>query len=112
MECLDFSKLSNQLIYSQCEGVITLLAKPEKDKLFVSNYRKIRLPNCNYKTISYVVINRIDPFLNDLIQKERNDFMKARIIGDNVGLLFDVIDYVNYKKDARRCIICGFTRSV
>ena len=49
MECLDFSKLTNQLSESQYEGVITLLPKPGKDKLSPSNYRPITLLNCDYK---------------------------------------------------------------
>ena len=66
MQCLDFSKLTNQLSESQYESLITLLPKPGKDKLFASNYRPITLLNCDYKIIS----NRIDPFLNELIEKE------------------------------------------
>ena len=98
MECLDFSKLTNQLSESQYEGVITLLLKPGKDKLSPSNYRPITLLNCNYKIISKVMTNRMHPFLNDLIKKEQNGFMKARNIGDNIRLLFDIIDYANHKK--------------
>ena len=49
MECLDFSKITNQLSKSQYEGVITILPKPGKDKLSPSNYRPITLLNCDYK---------------------------------------------------------------
>ena len=98
MECVDFSKLTNQLSDSQYEGVITLLPKPEKDKLSASNYRPITLLNCDYKIISKVITNRIDPFLNDLVKKEQNGFIKARNIGDNICLPFDIIDYANHKK--------------
>ena len=62
MECLDFSKLTDQLSESQYEGVITLLPKPGKDKLSPSNHRPITLLNCNYKIISKVIINRMHPF--------------------------------------------------
>ena len=98
MECLDFSKITNQLSKSQYEGVITLLPKPGKDKLSPSNYKPITLLNCDYKIISKVITNRIHPCLNDLIEKEQNGFMKARNIGDNIRLLFDIIDYANHEK--------------
>ena len=52
------------------------------------------LLNCDYK----IITNRINPFLNDLIEKEKNGFLKARNIGDNIRLLFDIIDYTNHKK--------------
>ena len=98
MECLDFSKLTYHLRDSQYDGVITLLLKPKKDKLPTLNYRPIILLNCNYKIIFNVITNRIDPFLNDLIEIEQNGFMKARNIGDNIRLLFDIINYENHEK--------------
>ena len=96
MECFDFSKLTNQLSDSQYESLITLLSKPGRVKLSPSNYRPITLLNCDYKIISKVITNRIHPFLNDLIEKEQNGFMKARNIEDNIHLLFDIIDYVKH----------------
>ena len=98
MECLNFSKLTNQLSDFQYEGVITLLPKPGKDKLFASNYRPITLLYCDYKIILKIIPNRIDPFLNDLIEKEQNGFLEAKSIGDNIRLLFDIIDYANHEK--------------
>ena len=83
---------------SQYEGVITLLPTPGKDKLSASNYRPITLLNCDCKIISKVITNRIDPFLNDLIEKEQNGSLKARNIGDDIRLLFDIIDYANHEK--------------
>ena len=40
---LIFFKLTNKLSDSQYEGILTLLPKPEKDKLFASNYRPIMI---------------------------------------------------------------------
>ena len=54
--------------------------------------------HCDYKIIFKVITNKIGPFLNDLTEKEQNDFMKARNIGDNIRLLFDNIDYANHEK--------------
>ena len=98
MECLDFSKLINQLCDSQYESVITILPKPKKDKLSASKYKPIVSLNCDYKITSKVITNRISLFLNDFIGKEQNGFMKAKNTGDNVRLLFDIIDYANYEK--------------
>ena len=71
MECLDYSKLTNQLNDSQYEGAIALLPK-----FSASNYRPITSLKCDYKIISKVISNRIDPFLNDLIEKEQNESQK------------------------------------
>ena len=41
--------------------------------------------------------------MNDLIEKEQNGFLKARNIGDNICLLFDIIDYTNHEKIQSAC---------
>ena len=96
MECLDFCKLTNRLSDLQYEGLTTLLSKPEKDKLSASNYRPIKLLNCNYKMISNVITNKIDPFLNDFIEKEQNGFMTTRNIGDNIRMLFGRVAFLHF----------------
>ena len=64
----------------------------------VSNYRPITLLNCDYKIISKVINNRLYRFLPKLINADQNGFVKGRNIGDNIRLMFDIIDYANWKK--------------
>ena len=54
--------------------------------------------NCDYEIITKVITNTIDPFLNGLIEREQNGFMKARNIRDNIRLLFYIIDHPNHEK--------------
>ena len=78
--------------------MITLIPKPGKDCMNVSNYRPITLLNCDYKIISKVINNRLYRFLPKLINADQNGFVKGRNIGDNIRLIFDIIDYANWKK--------------
>ena len=87
IKCLNYSLTTNRLCDSQYKGVITLIPKPGKDCMNVSNYRPITL--LNY---------RLCRFLPKLINADQNDFVKGRNIGDNIRLMFDIIDYANWKK--------------
>ena len=97
LDCLNFSMKNLELCNSQYEGVITLLLKPGKDHLYASNYRPITLLNCDYKIFSKVINNRLISFLPKLIHYDQNGFIKGRSIGDNIRLIFDIIDYANRK---------------
>ena len=97
MECLKYSISTNQLCPSQYEGIITLFPRPGKNDFFAANYRPITLLNCDYKIISKVVNNRISPFLSSLVKNDQTGFIKGRHIGDNIRLMCDIIDYVNFK---------------
>jgi len=77
---------------SQCEGTIILLPNSRKVLLLVENYRPITLLNNDHKIIASVLNNCMKNHLSNLIQPEQNDFIKDRHIGDNICLLFDVID--------------------
>ena len=80
MECLKYSISTNQLCPSQYEGIITLLPKPGKDRLFAANYRPITLLNCDYKIISKVVKNRINPFLSSPVKNDQMVSLKVVIL--------------------------------
>ena len=98
INCLNYSLTTNRLCDSQYEGVIILIPKPGKDCMNISNYRPITLLNCDYKIISKVINNRLCRFLPKLINTDQNGFVKGRNIGDNIRLMFDIIDYANWKK--------------
>ena len=46
---------------------------------------------------SKVINNRLIPFLPKLIHYDQRGFIKGRSIGDNIRLIFDIIDYANRK---------------
>ena len=54
--------------------------------------------NCNYKLISKLVNNRIKRFLKTLTDSDQSGFVKGRYIGDSIRLLFDIIDYTEFKQ--------------
>ena len=51
--------------------------------------------NVDYKIIASTINNRMKSRLNALIEPGQNGFIKGRHIGDNIRLLFDVIDFAD-----------------
>ena len=98
LKCLNYSLVANQLCDSQYEGSITLIPKPCKNTMYISNYRPITLLNCDYKIISKVINNRIYGLLSKLVNYNQGGFIRGRNIGDNIRLMFDIINYANRKK--------------
>ena len=72
--------------------IIILIPKCNKDQLPQSSYRPIILLNFDYKIIATVINSRMKCYLYDLIRPDQSAFIKGRHIGDNIRLLFDVID--------------------
>ena len=98
LKCLNYSLVPNQLCDSQYKRLITLIPKSGKTTMYIFNYRPITLLNCGYKIISKVINNRIYDLLPKLVNYNQSGFIRGRNIGDNIQLMFDIIDYANRKK--------------
>lgn len=100
---LNFSFQNKNLTELQKQSVISLL--PKKDKLLtdINNWRPISLLNIDYKIASKSIANRIKNILANLINEDQTGFIKGRYIGENVRILYDIIEQIN--KDNEKGII-------
>ena len=97
IRALNFSWKEGVLTNSQRQGIITVLPKPNKDHLKITNYRPITLLNVDYKIISKVINTRMQKTLSQLIHPDQNGIQKNKNISNDIRLTFDVIDYVNHR---------------
>ena len=88
-ECFVKGELSDSLKY----GVITCLPKGNKDKLYLKNWRPISLLNTSYKLASACIAERLKCVLPYIINEDQTGFISGRFIGENIRLLYDVIEY-------------------
>ena len=87
------------------QGIITCIPKSGKDKMFLKNWRPISLLNVTYKIFSGIIARRIRSVLPEIISEDQSGFMSKRFIGDNLRIVYDVLDYAKiYKK--RDCSYC------
>ena len=96
-ECISNSELTTTMK----QGVISLIPKPDKDSLFIDNWRPITLLNIDYKILASVYANRLKTGLDAIIGETQTGFMKNRHISGNIRLVLDLIDYAdNINSDA------------
>ena len=78
---------------TQCNGVITLLPKKDKEPHFIKKDRPITLLNTDYKIIAKVMANCLKSILHEIIHNnDQTGFMKGRNIGCNIRSIIDLID--------------------
>jgi len=83
------------LAITQRRGLITLLPKKNKPANFLTNWRPITLPNCDYQIATKSIASRMRKVLPRIINNDQTGFLKNWIIGKNIRLLDSIINYTN-----------------
>ena len=78
----------------QKQGIITLFHKPGKDINKPEKWRPISLINVDFKIATKAIANRITPTLTNIISQAQMGFIKCRYIGENIILLFEILDHI------------------
>ena len=86
-----------ELSTTQKEGIITCILKVDKPRYNIKNWRPISLLNVIYIIGSSCIANRIKRVLPSLIDDDQTGFISRRYMGDNVRLIYDLINYLNTK---------------
>jgi exonuclease III len=90
-----FAQEAAQLSPQQRLGLITLLFKGGgKPREQAASYRPITLLNCDVKILAKVVVRRVGPVLDSIIDSTQTAFVPGRDIADNVLLHLEEIDYL------------------
>lgn len=92
---INYSYENGQLTELQKQSIITLIPKPGKDTTDLKNWRPISLLNVDYKIATKVIANRIKNVLTSIISSSQTGFMKGRYIGENIRILFELLDYTD-----------------
>lgn len=92
-------------------GVIALLLKSNKDKLYLENWRPIGLLNNDTKIYSLILAKRIKKSLNMIIDQEQSGFLKGRFIGNNIRWILDLIDYNHFILDDNLILFIHFYKA-
>ena len=93
VESLNYGFKVGELSVTQKQGIITCLPKDKKPRHFLKNWRPISLLNTVYKIGSGVIANRLKKVLNKLIDLDQTGFISGRYIGDNIRLIYDIMQF-------------------
>ena len=78
-------------------GIISLMDKPSKNLLYITNWRPLSLLNSDGKVFSKVLANRTYRVLPQLIHNDQSGFQKNKEINDNLLDLISIIEYSDLK---------------
>lgn len=86
------------------ETLLVLIPKGDHPSSF-KDFRPITLCNVIYKLISKVLVNRLRPFLDNIVSPLQSSFILGSGTKDNAIVLQEVIHHLNKKKSKRGDIV-------
>lgn len=89
---------------STMEALVTSLLKPGKDALNMYNYRPLSLLPTEYKILSKVLANRIQPYLPTLIHNDQCGFLQNRSTSLNIRRLHHVMQSTSPDHSLAGCL--------
>ena len=81
-----------ELSTSQCQAVIKLIEKKERDKRFIKNWCPISLLNVDYKIIAKALATRFKETLPKLISFQQTAYVRNRFVGEGGKLISDILE--------------------
>lgn len=103
-ELLNFSE-TNKL------GIITCIPKEGKPKQYLKNWRPISLLNVVYKLASGCIAERLKKVLDKLISSDQTGFLKGRFIGENIRLVYDLMNYTEQNQIPGLLMLIDFEKA-
>ena len=108
---INFGFLKGELSPTQKEGIITCIPKGNKSKKYIKNWRPISLLNVSYKIASGCIAARIKKVLPSIIDLDQSGFMSGRFTGDNIRLIYDLLNYSNIQKRKGILLLIDFEKA-
>ena len=102
---------NGMLSITQRLGIITLIPKGEKDKMFLKNWRPLTLLNSLYKMVSGCIAERIKPHLNKIIHGDQKGFVAGRYIGEAVRTTYDIIQWAKENNKTGIILLIDFEKA-
>ncbi|KAM6549548.1 hypothetical protein CsatB_021224 [Cannabis sativa] len=84
-----------------CGDANIVLIPKTKNPSDMTQLRPIALCNVLYKIITKVMVNRMKPFMDEIITENQSAFIPGRLISDNILVSFEVLHYLKRKRKGK-----------
>ena len=111
LRAINFGYKKGQLSITQRQGIIICIPKENKPKHFLKNWRPLTLLDIVYKMASGTIANRIKLVINKLISKDQTGFIKGRYIGENIRLIYDLMNYTEQNNIQGLLLLIDFEKA-
>ena len=81
----------------QRRGILNLIPKANKDLRHLKNWRPVTILNTDYKILTKVLANRLQPLLEKIITSDQVGYIKGRQITENIRIISDIMSYTDLK---------------
>ena len=108
---INYGFKKRQLSICQRRRIITLVPKKDKSTNLLGNLRPISLLNTDYKIATKAIAKRLEAVLPLLINADQTGYIKGRYIGENGGLISDIISYTAAKNLPGLAVFLDFEKA-
>ena len=96
---------------NQKTGILTLIPKKDKDRMFLKNWRPLTILTTDYKIITKLLAMHISGVLPSIINQDQSAYIKGRYIGENIRTITDIIDYCKAKNMSAVLLLIDFEKA-
>ncbi len=111
VKSLNYGFQKGELSTTQKEGIITCIPKGGKSRKYIKNWRPISLLNITYKIASECISNRLKTVLPFIIDRDQSGFIAGRFTGDNIRLIYDILNFSNQHKKKGLMLLIDFEKA-
>ena len=92
-------------------GILTLIPKKDKDRLFLKNWRPLTLLTTDFKILTKTLAMNMTKVLPSIINHDQSAYLKGRYIGENIRTITDIIEYCKFKKLTAILLLIDFEKA-
>ena len=109
---INYDLQAGKLLTTQTQGLITCIPKGQKiEKKIFKKWRPITLLNVTYEIASSCRVNKIKKVLPTIISCDQSGFMSDRFVGDNIRLMYDILNYAKVTKKVWIILVIDFVKA-
>ena len=111
LDSLNYDLSHGKLALERRRGILTLIPKKDKNRLFLKNWRPLTLLNTDYKILAKALANRLIKHLPLLVNDDQTGYITGRFMGCNIRLVEDIIIFTTENKVEGILLVIDFEKA-